>query len=126
MKKKLVSGIIAVFAISLTACAGNSTLETTSSYNYSYNSGSGSFEGYLKDNDSDSYDSYQNLEKNWDEGNWDSENGFYGNDNSTNETDSDFEKYLKENDPDSYDSYQKLEKNWNEGNWDPENGFFGD
>lgn len=35
------------------------------------------FEEYLKENDRDSYDSYQDLEDGWNSGTWDSENGFF-------------------------------------------------
>ena len=77
-----------------------------------------SFEDYLKDNDPDSYEFYQDLEEGWDSGDWDSESGFAGG------TDSDFEDYLYENDKDSYDDYQSLEDGWSSGTWDPENGFF--
>ena len=92
-----------------------------------------SFEDYLEEHDPDSYDTYQTLESNWNEGNWNSEDGFLGESSdydSTNAADSydsdTFEEYLKEHDPASYDTYQKLESNWAEGDWDPENGFLGD
>lgn len=37
------------------------------------------FEEYLWENDRDSYDAYQDLEKGWNSGSWDPENGFFGN-----------------------------------------------
>ena len=36
------------------------------------------FEEFLKENDPDSYNSYQTLEDNWNSGNWTPENGFLG------------------------------------------------
>ena len=81
-----------------------------------------SFEDYLKDNDPDSYEFYQDLEEGWNDGDWDSENGFVGDDAYSG--DDDFEDYLYDNDQDSYDSYQSLEDGWSSGSWDPENGFF--
>lgn len=81
-----------------------------------------SFEDYLKDNDPDSYEFYQDLEEGWNSGEWDSESGFVSDDSYN--SDNDFEDYLYENDRDSYDSYQSLEDGWSSGTWDSENGFF--
>lgn len=63
------------------------------------------------------------MEEGWNSGEWDSEDGFVGDDSYS--SDDGFEDYLYENDRDSYDSYQSLEDGWSSGTWDSENGFFG-
>ena len=72
-----------------TSDSGSSSGSSSSSYSSSGSSGSNSsdidpddysFEDYLKDNDPDSYEFYQDLEEGWNSGEWDSEDGFVGDD----------------------------------------------
>ena len=60
--------------------SGGSSSSSGSSDSSSSFSGSDdySFEDYLRDNDPDAYESYQDLERNWNSGSWDPENGFFG------------------------------------------------
>lgn len=53
--------------------SGSGSTSRSSGYESDY-----SFEDYLRDNDPDAYESYQDLERNWNSGNWDPENGFFG------------------------------------------------
>src|SRR5699024_636603 len=72
-----------------TSDVGSDGSASSGSYSSSGSSGSGSsdidpddysFEDYLKDNDPDSYEFYQDLEEGWNSGEWDSEDGFVGDD----------------------------------------------
>ena len=57
----------------------SSTSNSTTSGSSRSDSDSG-FEEYLKENDPESYEYYQDLEEGWESGEWDSENGFSGGD----------------------------------------------
>lgn len=64
--------------------SGRSSSSSSSSSGRSSTSSSGSsgsdysFEDYLRDNDPDSYEFYQDIKEGWNSGTWDSENGFAG------------------------------------------------
>lgn len=60
----------------LLICATCGKSDSDSSY-HSSNKSPQSFEDYLKDTDPDSYEFYKGLEKGFESGTWDSENGFY-------------------------------------------------
>ena len=104
MKRSYIVLLLASVSLMATACgSGDSEPKTTekvvttvqeateateavsrAASSYSSNSyqrheeGDSGFEEYLKENDPDSYDFYQELEDNWDAGNWTPENGFLG------------------------------------------------
>lgn len=106
MKKSYIVLLLASVSLMATACGGGSSEpETTekvvttaqeateateateaagAASSYSSNSyqrheeADSDFEEFLKENDPDSYNSYQTLEDNWNSGNWDPENGFLG------------------------------------------------
>lgn len=74
------SGSSSSYRSSGSSTSGSSRSSGTSGSSGSSGSGSSdySFEDYLRDNDPDAYESYQDLERNWNSGNWDPENGFFG------------------------------------------------
>lgn len=103
MKRSYIVLLLASVSLMATACGGGSSEpETTekvvttaqeateatevagAASSYSSNSyqrheeADSDFEEFLKENDPDSYDFYQELEDNWDAGNWTPENGFLG------------------------------------------------
>ncbi len=55
----------------------SSSGSSTKSSSKSKSSDDYTFEDYLKDNDPESYESYKDLEKGWNSGSWDPENGFF-------------------------------------------------
>lgn len=69
---------------SSSSSSGRSSSSSSSSSGRSSTSSSGSsgsdysFEDYLRDNDPDSYEFYQDIKEGWNSGTWDSENGFAG------------------------------------------------
>lgn len=82
MKKNILVMTICIAAIALNACGGNDADYTTRKSSKTKTTTStvsaDGFKEYLKENDPSSYESYKKLEKNWNSGNWDSENGFFG------------------------------------------------
>lgn len=102
MKRSYIVLLLASVSLMVTACGGGSSepettekvvttvqeateaTEAVSRAASSYSSNSyqrheeadSDFEEFLKENDPDSYDFYQELEDNWDAGNWTPENGF--------------------------------------------------
>lgn len=62
---------------SSSSSSSRSSSSSSSSSSRGSSSDDYSFEDYLRDNDPESYEYYQDLERGWNSGTWDSENGFF-------------------------------------------------